>query len=563
MSLFDIKGKTAIIAGASGAFGALAAKTLAGAGANVVLAASKAEELKKVAAECEKLGAKAEIIALRPSSEENCDKIVKAAVDKFGRVDILVVASGLNKVSKIVDQKVEDFLDVMDANVNQSWLMARAAGKQMLKQGQGGKVILTSSARGLLGHPAGYTAYCASKSAVDGITKALGCEWGETGITVNALGPTVFRSPLTAWMYEDTGTCPDGAKGLSRTRAEGPAGRAGGSRGAAAVSRVKSIRLLYRPYPLRRWRLYAGIVRDAGRNDGKAMSAIIDIYCHIFPDRYFQEMTKVAPNLENIGKRLRGVTKLFDLDARFKEMDEFGDYRQIISLPNPAIEDIARPDVGLNLARIANDAMAELCRKHPERFPAFAAALCMTDVEGSVAEARRAVKDLGARGVLLYTNVAGRPLDDPEFEPIFATMAELDLPIWLHPVGTAAMPDYPSENKSRFEMWWCFHWPYETSVAMVRMVFSGLLDRYPQLKIITHHLGGMIPYYDGRVGPGLKVLGQRTSDEDYSKILPSLKRPHMDYLHDFYADTAMFGGGVAATRCGFEFFRRQPGRFRD
>jgi len=199
LALFDIKGKTAIITGASGAFGALAAKTLAGAGANVVLAASKAEELKKVAAECEKLGAKAEIIALRPSSEENCDKIVKAAVDRFGRVDILVVASGLNKVSKIIDQKVEDFLDVMDANVSQSWLMARAAGRQMLKQGQegkpGGKVILTSSARGLLGHPAGYTAYCASKSAVDGITKALGCEWGETGITVNALGPTVFRSP--------------------------------------------------------------------------------------------------------------------------------------------------------------------------------------------------------------------------------------------------------------------------------------------------------------------------------------------------------------------------------
>jgi len=204
LSLFDIKDKTAIITGASGAFGALAAKTFAGAGANVVLAASKEAELKKVAAECEKLGGKTAIIALRPSSEENCDKIVKTAVDKFGRVDILVVASGLNKVSKIVDQKVEDFLDVMDANVNQSWLMARAAGKQMLKQGQGGKVILTSSARGLLGHPAGYSAYCASKSAVDGITKALGCEWGESGITVNALGPTVFRSPLTAWMYEDT-----------------------------------------------------------------------------------------------------------------------------------------------------------------------------------------------------------------------------------------------------------------------------------------------------------------------------------------------------------------------
>ncbi|MGC1696918.1 MAG: amidohydrolase family protein, partial [Pseudolabrys sp.] len=212
---------------------------------------------------------------------------------------------------------------------------------------------------------------------------------------------------------------------------------------------------------------------------------IIDIYCHIYPDRFFQEMTKVAPNLSNIGQRLRGVTNLFDLDARFKEMDTFGDYRQIISLPNPAIEDIARPDVGLQLARIANDSMAELCRKYPERFPAFAAALCMTDVEGSVAEARRAIKDLGGRGVLLYTNVAGEPLDQEKFEPIFATMAELDLPIWLHPVGTAAMPDYPAEKKSRFEMWWCFHWPYETSVAMLRMVFDGLLDRYPKLKIIT------------------------------------------------------------------------------
>src|SRR6266508_3619028 len=190
LSLFDIRGKTAIVTGATGAFGALAAKVLAGAGANVVLCASKADELKKVAAECEKLGGKAEVVAKRPSSEANCDAIVEAAVKKFGRVDILVVASG----------------------------------QQMLKQGQGGKVILMSSARGLLGHPAGYTAYCASKSAVDGITKALGCEWGETGITVNALGPTVFRSPLTQWMFEDTDRSKDVRKGfLTRV----PKGRLG------------------------------------------------------------------------------------------------------------------------------------------------------------------------------------------------------------------------------------------------------------------------------------------------------------------------------------------------
>jgi len=203
LSLFSVKGKTAIVTGATGAFGAIAAKTLAAAGANVMLCANGAEALKKVAAECEKLGGKAETVAKRPSSEANCDAIVDAAVKSFGGVDILVVASGQNKVSKIVDQKAEDFLDVMDANVTQSWLMARAAGRQMLKQGRGGKVILMSSARGLLGHPAGYTAYCASKAAVDGITKALGCEWGANGITVNALGPTVFRSPLTEWMFAD------------------------------------------------------------------------------------------------------------------------------------------------------------------------------------------------------------------------------------------------------------------------------------------------------------------------------------------------------------------------
>ncbi len=281
---------------------------------------------------------------------------------------------------------------------------------------------------------------------------------------------------------------------------------------------------------------------------------IVDIYCHIFPDRFFAEMTRIAPRLGNIGARLRGVKKLFDLDARFREMDEFGDYREIISLPNPPIEDLAAGDAGLRLARIGNDAMAELCARHPERFPSFVAAVSMTDVEGSVAEARRAVKELGAAGIQIFTNIVGRPLDDGAFEPIFAEMAELDRPIWLHPARTAAMSDYAAEPKSRFEMWWCFGWPYETSVAMVRMVLNGLLDRHPRLGIITHHLGGMIPYYDCRIGPGLDVLGSRTSDEDYSKVLSSLARPHLDYLHDFYGDTALFGGGIHAVRCGLEFF---------
>jgi len=281
---------------------------------------------------------------------------------------------------------------------------------------------------------------------------------------------------------------------------------------------------------------------------------IVDIYTHIFPDRFFQELERGSPKLGNMGKRLRSVRKLFDLDLRFKDMDEIGDdYRQIISLPNPPIEDIAEGAAANNLAKVANDSMAELVAKHPKRFPAFAAAVNMNDVEFSIAEAERAFR-MGARGVQTFTNITGHPLDEPRFRPFFDAMAKHDLPIWIHPARTSAMADYVSEPRSRFEMWWCFGWPYETTIAMCRLVFDGIYDRHPKLKIITHHLGGgMIPFFDGRIGAGMEVLGSRTSDEDYSTVLKSLKRPHLDYFREFYADTALFGAGNGLT-CGLDFF---------
>ena len=201
--LFDIAGKSAIVVGATGSFGKVCAQTLGNAGAKLVITAGNAENLAELANELAADGIEAVQVAKRPNKEADCDAIVTAAVEAYGGVDILVIAAGLNDVSPIVDMDKDRFDNVMTANVDGCWLMAKAAGRQMIEQGRGGKVVFTSSARGKLGHPAGYSAYCTSKAATDGLTKALGCEWGKYGITVNAIAPTVFRSPLTAWMFED------------------------------------------------------------------------------------------------------------------------------------------------------------------------------------------------------------------------------------------------------------------------------------------------------------------------------------------------------------------------
>lgn len=201
--LFDVKNKSAIVVGATGSFGKVVCATLGRAGARLTITAGNAEELEALRRELADAGIAAVPVARRPNGEADCEAIVAAAVEAHGSVDILVVASGMNDVAPIVEMTPDRFDKVMLANVDGAWLIARAAGKQMITQGSGGKVVFTSSARGKLGHPAGYSAYCTSKSAIDGMTRALGCEWGKYGITVNAIAPTVFRSPLTAWMFED------------------------------------------------------------------------------------------------------------------------------------------------------------------------------------------------------------------------------------------------------------------------------------------------------------------------------------------------------------------------
>jgi uncharacterized protein len=279
----------------------------------------------------------------------------------------------------------------------------------------------------------------------------------------------------------------------------------------------------------------------------------IDIFNHIFPKKYFDRMVEVLPNGKDMHKRVRAIPCIVDLDERFRIMDKFDEYAQVICLGAPPIEVYGAPPVSTDMAKIANDGMAELVRKYPARFPGFVASLPMNDPKGLLEEARRAVKDLGAVGVQIFTNVLGRPLDKPETMPLFDLMAEFDRPLWMHPARGAEFPDYKGEPKSHYEIWWTLGWPYETSAAMAHLVFSGLFDRHPDLKIITHHMGAMIPYFEGRVGPGWDQLGKRTSDEDYSLVLKRLKKRPLDYFRLFYADTALFGA-KDATALGLKFF---------
>lgn len=278
----------------------------------------------------------------------------------------------------------------------------------------------------------------------------------------------------------------------------------------------------------------------------------IDAFNHFFPKRLWDAMLEADGTARDIGQRMRGIPAIYDIDERFRVMDMFDDYTQILSLGMPPLESLGAPDQTEHFARLGNDGMAELVQKYPERFAGFIASLPMNS-PNAAAEAERAFTQLGANGLQIHTNVNGRALDNDEFFAVFEMAERHGKPVLLHPSRGASMPDYLDEEKSHYEIWWTFGWPYETSAAMARLVFSGLMDRLPRLKVLAHHLGAMVPYFEGRVGPGMDQLGKRTTDEDLSLVLQRLKKRPADYFKDFYADTAVFGSR-AATVCGLEYY---------
>ncbi len=278
---------------------------------------------------------------------------------------------------------------------------------------------------------------------------------------------------------------------------------------------------------------------------------MLDIFNHFVPKTYLDRLADLIPGQPAVTAFPR-IKALWDVDARRALLDEFDGLQQVLSLANPPLELVAPPDKSPDLARLANDSLAETCRRYPDHFPTFIASLPMNNVPATLTEIDRAVGDLGARGIQVFTNVAGKPLSAPEFRPIFQRMAQHDLPVWIHPMRGPNFPDYASEQASENEIWFMFGWPYETTACLTRLIYSGLLDELPDLKIITHHMGGMIPFFHGKISLTFSQIFYGTSERGPLAEKAGLKLRPVDYFKMLYADTAL--GEVAPTRCGHDFF---------
>ncbi len=283
----------------------------------------------------------------------------------------------------------------------------------------------------------------------------------------------------------------------------------------------------------------------------------IDIFPHIIPVKYKEALYKRTMSEKGShGRRevdkIEALPSLFDLDVRFRIMDKYEGLLQVLTLGAPAVEDIAGPKDVIELARIANDGMAELVRKYPDKFVAAVACLPMNDMDAAMKELERAITELGFKGVQISSDINGKPLDSPEFTPLFEKMAYYNLPILIHPETKAAdeVSDYPGETESKYLIHVNFRWPYRTTLAMTRLALSGIFEKYPTLKIITHHCGAMVPFFAERIRVSFLTFEKFGMRPKFGHHLT--KRP-IDYYRMFYADTAT-NGSTPALMCGYAFF---------
>ncbi len=227
-----------------------------------------------------------------------------------------------------------------------------------------------------------------------------------------------------------------------------------------------------------------------GNEPTRGVKMQIDVYCHLIPPK----LKEIWFERQKTIRELRTNVCLYDLDARFRVMDRYPDLIQVLTPPGATPDELAGPGGGVDMARRINDEMAELVEKYPYRFAGAAAVLPIADIDASLKEIDRAINELKLRGILLRIPINGKPADRPEFFPIYEKMCEFNLPIWLHPHKNPAVPDYPDETESKYLIWHMWGLMVESTNTMTRLVFGGVMEKYPELKFIIHHCGAMVPF---------------------------------------------------------------------
>ena len=271
----------------------------------------------------------------------------------------------------------------------------------------------------------------------------------------------------------------------------------------------------------------------------------IDVFCHIVPPKYKLALDKTVGPVAMV----EVLPTLYDMEQRFRVMDKFEDVVHVLTVSLPPLENVTDKNKAISLAKMANDEMAELLVKYPDRLVAAIASLPMNDIDAALRETDRAIKDLNFRGVQIFTPMKDKPLDSPEFFPLYEKMAKYNLPIFIHPHRDADYPDYRTENESLYSLNTLFGWIYETSAAMIRLTYSGVMEKYPDLRIITHHSGAMIPFLEKRV-IDFADFGDKLLKTDIKR---NLRKPVRDYLKMFYVDTAIYGN-TPGLMCSYALY---------
>ena len=236
---------------------------------------------------------------------------------------------------------------------------------------------------------------------------------------------------------------------------------------------------------------------------------------------------------------------LIDPAQRIKAMDAIGANVHIL-LPLPYLE--SSPQVyndrakALQAAQFINNAIAKVVAQYPGRFLGVAM-LPAFNADDMLSEFERAVKELHMVGGYLVVSPLAKPPDHPDYLKLYAKACDLDVPLWIHPARAVVPPDYVGEPVSKYNIWMTIGWPMDTSVAMNRIVFSGVFDTYPNLKLITHHRGALIPFWFNRIN---EIVLQQ--------VTVNISKPYIKHFQKFYIDTACSAVEPDQMKMAYKFF---------